>query len=190
MSLTEAILVVIVIVLTVMILARRANVPAGSRIWDCVDRKTGEVSSVKMEYKKKCGCLKCGSPEKQTQKEHVEFFSGCAPQQAVVGCEGDNFEYAQNDFGAPGVDFKDWVTSQSVETQVVKNHAEFVKDRLKTNQNITGRTFTPDSHASYDPIKWVGLRRPQAVPVCNPDQVPDLDMSLFDKEPKLTWKSS
>jgi hypothetical protein len=124
-----------------------------------------------------------------------EHFTDCANLTPVIlaGMCGDDdkFSYAINEFGAPGLEFKDWVTSQSVDPQVLKNHAEFVRDRISDNpQNITGRTYSPDMHDSYDPIPWVGLRRPQAVPVCNPTQVPDVDYNLYESRPKFTWRSS
>ena len=124
-----------------------------------------------------------------------EHFTNCADLTPVIlaGMCGDDdkFSYAINEFGAPGLEYKDWVTSQSVDPQVLKNHAEFVKDRISDNpQNITGRTYSPDMHDSYDPIFWIGLRRPQAVPVCNPTQVPDTDYNLYETRPKFTWRSS
>lgn len=125
----------------------------------------------------------------------TESFGNCeiSTPHILAGMCGDDdkFVYAMSDFGAPGRDFKDWVMSQSVDPQVLKNHAEFVKDRGMDNpQNITGRVYSPDSHDSYDPIPWQGLRRPQAVATCNPTQVPDVDYSLYDKRPTFTWRSS
>lgn len=128
------------------------------------------------------------APEAAAAKENAEFFSECPEQ-----CTADSkVEYAVNDFGAPGVDYKDWILGAALDPEVVKNHATFVKDRQgTTTQNVTGRTYSPDSHTSYDAQPWVGIRgRPQAVPVRNPDQVSDMDYSLFPKKRKLTWDTS
>ncbi len=146
---------------------------------------------ITLETKKDIAPVK---PETQSIESNVEYFDSCTmdlTKHIVDSCNNDDYKYAYNDFGAPGADFKDWVSSQAVDNNVIKNHAEYVSDRESTTtQNITGRTFSPDSHDSYDPIPWIGLRRPQAVPVCNPTQVPDVDYNLYDKSPKLTWKSS
>lgn len=134
-------------------------------------------------------------PEASAIESNAEYFGNCAAnasmKNAMNACTDDDYKYAVDDFGAPGADFKDWVAAQSVDLQVVKNHAEYVADRESTTtQNITGRTYSPDAHDSYDPIPWVGLRRPQAVPTCNPTQVPDVNYDLYEKDPKFTWKSS
>jgi hypothetical protein len=169
-----------------------------TRAWDCVDRSTGDITSVKMRtgHAHGCKCSMCTNPERCSLAENSEYFTSCQdPAEMASACASDangNFAYAVDEFGAPGLDFKDWVTSQSVDPQVLKNHAEFVADRLGTDnpQNITGRTYSPDSHDSYDPIPWVGLRRPQAVAVCNPTQVSDVDYNLYETKPKFTWSSS
>lgn len=203
MTLTEGLLIAIVLVLTVLVLtsSRGKTTPTHTNTWDCVDRGTGAVTSVKMQYTghgNGCKCPKCSSPEKDAIKENAEYFAGCKDSSEMKKaldcmCDGDDkFEYAINEFGGPGMEFKDWVTSQSVDPQVLKNHAEFVKDRTGNNtQNITGRTYSPDSHMSFESMPWVGLRRPQAVPVCgNTAQVPDIDYSAFETKPKFTWSSS
>jgi hypothetical protein len=130
-------------------------------------------------------------------KEQAEFFSECGAATDNAPARGnecdDKFAYAINEFGAPGMEFKDWVASQSVDPQVIKNHSEFVKDRLTRDntQNVTGRTFSPDFHDSYNPANpWTGLRRPEGVNICNPDQVPDMDYSLFAKTPSISWATS
>lgn len=198
MSLTEGLLIVIVLILTVIVLSGRLNPkaePSKTKTWDCVNRDTGDVTSVKMAY---AGKGAAQSPEAASLSEQAEHFEGCRNSADDTAraldcmCEGDDkFEYAVNEFGAPGMEFKDWVASQSVDPTVIKNHAEFVKDREKIRgDNVTGKTFSPDSHDSYDPLPWIGLRRPQAVAVCNPTQVSDMDVNLFSAKPKFTWSSS
>jgi hypothetical protein len=143
---------------------------------------------------KGCKCPKCASPEWNALMENSEYFAECkdAASAAHTGdtCGNRELSYADNDFGRPDMEFKDWVASQVIEDDVIKNHGEYVKDRLSSdNQLITGRVFTPDMHDSYDPIPWSGLFRPQAVPVCNPTQVPDVDYDLYAKEQTLKWST-
>ena len=110
-------------------------------------------------------------------------------------CEGqDTFSYATNEYGAPGMDYKAWVTSQSVGDDVIKNHQQYIADRTTiegggSGAYFTGRTMSPDSHDSYDPIPWIGLRRPQYVEQCNPTQVPDVDTSLFKSNNQFCFKT-
>lgn len=202
MSLTEGLLVAIVIILTIYLLTRSRGkeMSSGSRTWDCVDRSNGEITSVKMQYKGEhglgCKCPKCNNPEKKTTAEHMEYFDagqgGGAAAPDVNSCTDDNFAYAQNDFGGPGMDFKDWATSQAVDTAVLVNHANFVKDRLGDNtQNGTrGSMALGEIEGSYQ-VPWIGIRGPaQHVPVYNPTQVPDVDPSLFTDKPRFNWDSS
>lgn len=131
-----------------------------------------------------CGCRRSSS--------HLEPFAACREPSELArkepGCT-PNDSYALNDYGAPGVDYKDWVAAQAIDSQVVKNHAEFVKDRIGADgQNITGRTHTPDTLEGQE-TPWIGLRRPQAVAVCNPTQVADVDYNWYAKKPTFTWSS-
>lgn len=200
MSFTEAILITFIILLLFAHFSRQKDsVTSGSKTWDCVDRKSGDVTSVTMNYShgSMCKCKDCsGNTEKKAAAEHLEYFENCQDsadlKNAMAGdCTDDKFSYAVNSFGAPDLSFSDWVAAQAVETDVIKNHAEFVKDRANTKtQNILGRTYSPDSHESYDPIPWVGLRRPQAVTTCNPTQVPDVNYDLYNAKPTFTWSSS
>lgn len=200
MSLTEGLLIVIVLILTVIVLSGRLKQkadPTKTKTWDCVNRDTGDVTSVKMAYSGKGAAP---TPEAASLSEQAEHFEGCrnttddTARALDCMCEGDDkFEYAVNEFGAPGMEFKDWVASQSIDPSVIKNHAEFVKDREKLRgDNVVGKVFSPDSHDSFDPIQWVGIRgRPQAVAVCNPTQIADAsDIRLYSAKPKLSWSSS
>lgn len=202
MTLIEGIFIVVVILLTITILRTKKgeSKESTSRSWDCVDRTTGELTTVNMQYThgNGCPCPRCSNLEKSTHAEHSEFFAcgGTGEDTGIkVGsmcADDDQFQYAVDPFGAPDMEYKDWVTSQSVDTQVIKNHSEFVKDRFLGNpSNVTGRTYSPDYHDSYDPVPWIGIRgRPQAVSQCNPTQVPDMDINLFVQKPKFIWSSS
>jgi len=196
MGITEGLLIVILIVLMYMIVTRKQSygVKKTTKTWDCVDRDTGDITSVRMSVKSKQD-TGCKSPEAASTAEQIEYFTGCQDPTKLNAelnclCEGSDLSYATNEYGAPGMSYKDWVAAQAVDPAVVKNHAEWIKDRVREGSlNVTGRTYSPDSHDSYDPIPWIGLRRPQAVATCNPDTVPDVNYDLYNDKPKLTWRS-
>ena len=128
------------------------------------------------------------TPEQRALGENLEYFEdNHGTGAAGAGC---STKYSDNLYGVAGDDYVDYVRKHSVEAEVEMHHREFVKDRLSgqaENQIITGRTYSPDSHQSYDPIPWVGLMRPQAVPIGDPDQVPDVDLSLYSTKRTLRW---
>jgi hypothetical protein len=140
--------------------------------------------------------VKTAKTEDVRVAENLEYFSSCSEGKNaamdVAACGDGPFQFAVSEFGAPGMDYKDFVTSQAVDPATLQNHSAYIKDRLGDNtQNVTGRTWSPDSHDSYDPIPWIGIRgRPQGVKVCNPDQVPDVDYNLYRDKPKLIWSST
>jgi hypothetical protein len=199
MTSIEGLLIVVIIILTILIFVK----PAGkgklqSMEWDCVNKSSGEVTNVKMNYKHGagCGCARCSNPEKATQAEQLEYFSACKDASEMnksLDCTGEDgdgkFSYAENDYGAPGLDYKSWVTSQAVDTAVLKNHSEFVKDRTGNNSiNATGRTYAVPDDIEVDQIPWIGIRgRPQRVDVCNPTQVADVNIDYYPEKQKLRW---
>lgn len=132
--------------------------------------------------------------------QNIEFFSSCKdavdPTKGLDCTSDDNrASYAVNEFGAPGLDYSDWVKAQGVDPEVRKNHAEFINERIGgagvQGAITTGRTYSPDANDSYDPYPWIGIRgRPAAVPVCNPTQMPDTDFDYYPTQRKMTWNSS
>ena len=102
--------------------------------------------------------------------------------------EADPTADMSSSFNGSEMDYKTWVANQAIDPQVIKNHKEFVTDRLKSKENITGRAYTPDSHQA-EQVNWIGIRgRPQAIPYRgNPDQEPDIDKSWFPTTQKLKW---
>ncbi len=132
-------------------------------------------------------------------RENQEFFAACKDSVNPllnIDCSGDDsrISYAVSEFGAPGLDYSDWVKAQGVDPEVQKNHAEFIKERQGGSgvqgAITTGRTYSPDSNDSYDPYPWIGIRgRPQAVAVCNPTQMPDTDFDIYPVQSKMTWSS-
>lgn len=195
MSLVEGLLIAIVIILLTMWVLRGSG--GDDSTWDCVNRNTGDQSTVRIRYNHGagCGCGACKNPEGGSQKENSEYFATCQSttdnQPAVddCACGSGPFDYANNEFGAPGLSFTDWVTGQSVDSQTVNNHAEFVKDRLEKNAIWTGRTYSPDDASDgFYYTSWQGIRgKPQRVPVCNPTQVQDTDESWFPVKMQLQY---
>lgn len=129
----------------------------------------------------------------RSTSENLEYFeSGNDADSDLSDPSAMQHKFNAQDFnGKAGMEYKDWVAAEAVDPAIVENHKKFVHDRMNTSGgNILGRTYTPDSHDSYDPIPWVGLRRPQAVTINNPTQVPDIDISLYATKPTFTWSSS
>ena len=191
MNITEGLLVVVVIIMVIYIYRNKRQGERTNRTYDCVDRSSGDITTVKMDYTK--------NPEKMHTSENAEYFSVCGDSDDVKKelscyCGDSNGQFANDAYGGPGLDFKDYVMAQGVDAEVVRNHAEFVKDRSQGGSvNWTGRTYAlPDEiETEFYPNSWVGIRgRPQAVPICNPTQVTDPTSRQFSKGQKLTWSST
>ena len=145
--------------------------------------------------------MKCRNYDSMSQdalNETCEFFQVCGEQDEtakVLNCvceDGANgYKFSQYDYGAPGLDYNAFVSSQGVDDQTLLNHMQFVKDRkgLGPLGEFTGRTYSPDSNDSYDPIPWIGLRRPEYVEQCNPTQVPDVDLNLYKGNRQFCFKT-
>lgn len=132
----------------------------------------------------------------------TEFFAQtCADPQldAPSPCDcpvGSTYAFAKNAYGVEDGDFVTWAKNQAIDPTVAANHKEFISDRTGENKsvNVMGRTYTPaDSHTSYTPdaAVWWGIRgRPSRVPVCNPDQLNDIDYAYYPDKVKLKWDSA
>ncbi len=132
---------------------------------------------------------------KKLEVDNMVYYNGCTNPDDLYSCTANCDEkntYAVSEFGGPGLTYGDWVKAQGLDPAVLENHAKFVADKNRNpSGNMTGRTWSPDRHMSYDPIPWVGLTgRPQAVAQCNPTQVPDLDLTLYETRPRFTWRST
>lgn len=136
---------------------------------------------------------KIKNPEKYAQMEQLEGFAVCRdPNEVnkVLDCVcGDDpaTTFAQHDYGKPGLDYKAYVTSQAVDAAVIHNHLQFVHG--PNGAYSTGRTYSPDSHESYDPIPWIGLRRPEYVVQCNPTQVPDVNLDMYKRNRQFCFQT-
>jgi hypothetical protein len=133
------------------------------------------------------------SPEQKAQKESAEYFTQCDSMvmtQKDIGCAcGDaTGEYNDKPFGMGNGSYSDWMAGHTLSPEIMKNHNEFISDRGNT-ANVLGRTWSPDMNTSVEYIPWQGLRRPEAVPVCNPTQVPDVDYDWFAKKPTISWST-
>lgn len=173
MSLTEGLLVVIVIILIIR--------------WCGKDKQVVQIVKDTAQDVKAAvvGDSAKADPETATTKENMEYFGSCKRQEQYCQCDEDIAKEPE-DFGQEGLTYMDWVTSQAVDNQVIKNHSAFVSDMVKNK--VAGRTYAFDDFES-DTVHWQGLRRPQAVPVNNPDQVPDINMKQFAQKNTLVWRT-
>jgi len=136
---------------------------------------------------------KTKNPEQYAQMEQMEGFAVCNnPDETsrVLDCvcgDDPSTAFAEYDYGKPGLDYKAFVTSQAVDAAVIHNHLQFVHG--PNGYYSTGRTYSPDSHESYDPIPWIGLRRPEYVTQCNPTQVPDVDLDLYKRNRQFCFQT-
>lgn len=189
MTLTEGFLVVAIIILVLLMCKRQRDLGQSTRSWSCIDN-TGTFASVDVKQP-----VAAPGPEAKMQSENMEYFANCqdpaeAKQAMGCMCDSSDLTYAINEFGGPGMEYKDWVTSQSVDPQVIQNHASFVKDRIGDNsQNVTGRTYALGQLES-DQITWQGIRgRPVAVDTCNPTQMPDVNYDWYAPKSRFNWTS-
>lgn len=204
MNTTEVILVAVIIILTLLVIKNVAgkghangtnSVSSGNQpdqSWTCVNNNSGTVSNVAMNTEEPKTSYEKHADNQMS--ENQEYFSVCGNGDLqLTGCENNtDSSFAKFDYGAANMDYKDYVASQSVDNKVIENHLQFVRDRKglgPEGEFITGRTYSPDSHDSYDPIPWAGIRgRPRYVQQCNPTQVPDVDTNLYKgNRPYCFW---
>mgnify|MGYP001591072154 CR=1 FL=1 len=134
------------------------------------------------------------TPEQKAIMENTEYFDGSniASMSAEMHGEGAISQNSEQ-FLNPLTSFKDYVMGQAVDASVVKNHQEFVKDRLGENsQFIVGKTMAlPDlqDNLGYG-TNWVGLRKPQGVAVDdNVSSVNDINPLNYANKPTFSWNS-
>lgn len=187
MDTTHGLLCAVVLLLIFYIVYKRHATATYTKTSVSIDTPAEEMHSGGV-HSLGCPCRKCMNPESRALQENSEFFTSCADG----SCDNGAIKYTTAEFGGTGGDFKDWITSQAVDTQVLVNHRDFVKDRFgNNNQNITGRTYAMGEVEGTDQVPWQGIRgRPQAVESCNPTQQPDVDMRNFTTKPRFTWNSS
>ncbi|MHB2028941.1 MAG: hypothetical protein ACYCPT_09010 [Acidimicrobiales bacterium] len=198
MQATEAILIVIVLVLIFIIIYNNSKGENnGEATYDCIERGgNGNIRQMTLPsgHNKGCQCQKCSDVEARTLGENVEFFTTCADYKDEVqhlnnSCTKNDLLYAENPYGAKGIDYHEFIASQAISPEVVANHAQFVKSRWSKGEGWTGSTFSPDKKISGDVYPWVGLRRPEKVPICNPTQIPTFTYSDFEPHSSIAWGS-
>jgi hypothetical protein len=156
-----------------------------TREYECSD---GAGNRADVSVTNSVGAGDLDAAHKKSISDNVEYFETCQAATdetaKALDCACDpstGFPFAKNAYGAPGLDYNTFVMSQGVDSQVVSNHAEFVKDRKNVNAaggEFTGRTWTPHGEiemGSYG-ANWWGIRGPpMAVSICNPTQQQELD---------------
>lgn len=207
MELTEALLIAIIIILVVVVITNRkgGEQKTEQKAWDCVDRDTGSVTAVKLQYSHPAGCscpgCSAANPESMSLSDNAEHFAACGSTGSDTNECDDKFGNMAENFNGSGESYKDLVTSMSVDPQTLRNHADFVKDRVQgQNQHITGRTYAIADEIEMDSTPWQGIRgRPQLIPgaskdgpgsMGNPTQVPDVRYSSYTVKPRFNWNSS
>ncbi len=135
------------------------------------------------------------SPEQGAMAEAMEYFQVCRdPDETSKAldclCDDDStVSFAENPYGFGDIQsFSEYVTTSAVDDDIIKNHQGYVESQLLVG-GFTGRTYSPDSHDSYDPIPWIGLRRPDFVQQCNPTQVPDVDVNLYKSNRQFCFRT-
>jgi hypothetical protein len=187
MTITEGLLIVIVIILVVLVVRNRTQKQQFK------NKGVEQMSLAPVEAAKHVVATHKATPENKTQAENAEYFTAAGVD--TTTCDpNSNFEYAVEEFGGPGLEFKDWAMSQAVDPAVIKNHSEFVKDR-QSKGTWTGRTWTAESKSEMETTDgngWIGIRgRPQNVEVDpNAAQVAEINPNNFTNTKKLTWSSS
>jgi len=197
MKLTKALLIAVVVILLIMIIRKDSRGrDSRTRTWDCVDRNTGGITTVEMTHPVPthghgCRCQSCNNPENVALGQNAEYFSsGMSSCDVKEHAEGT---FESNSFGGSGsdIDFKDYISGEAINEQTMRNHQEFVKDRIQNTgtQNITGRTYAMGEIEADGGVPWMGLRRPQHVEVVNPTQATDFRAADYTDKPTFTWNS-
>lgn len=184
MTFTEGLLIVIVIILTVLLCKRGRGDAADTetKSYDCVDKATGAVTSVSIQRAR-------ADPESVALAENAEHF---ATADLSNICE-DGDAYATNLYGAAGLSYKDYIMNMSVDSQIVQNHSNFVKQQSGSESNILGVTKCMGTLDDTSQINYVGLMRPSAIPMSamgNPTQISDVRSSDFKNGPSLVWNTN
>jgi hypothetical protein len=187
---SEAILLVIVIIVIIYVYRKKKGDADADESWTCYNNNDARVVQVDIAKTK-------SDMETDMHKEHFQYYNNQTNDpngnvdNAVLECSANGGQYSGLDFnkypyGGKDMGYADFVASQALDVQTVKNHNDYIKDRAALASKgtlFTGRTYTPDSHDSYDPIPWIGLRRPEAYPgmVKDPTQLTDIDERLYIK---------
>lgn len=138
------------------------------------------IVGLRSEVKEMPVFTQSAAPEEDDGNDHIRYE---VPKiETFKGCGSDDYSDLVEE------DYQAWVAKQSIDPQTVANHRNFVAERLKNKrQNLTSGPFTTDTTINADPTPWIGLRRPQAVAIGTPTQVPGIDLSLFATKPNIRF---
>ena len=126
------------------------------------------------------------SIEERMSGQHREYFTADEVGVRYANDDEKNVDNSTFAYGSKDADFSDYIKGQAIDKEVIDNHRKYMSEKKYSQGSIR---FAPDMNESYNPIPWIGLRRPQAVPVGNPDQVPDVDKTYYNTpEDAQTWR--
>lgn len=190
MSWTLALLIALVIVLTIGLMGvsmQMNQYPRHIRVMDCVDRRTGQVTTVAAAVPKRhprgCNCRHCMSPEDYSASQQREYFEGDIDEPLSA----TDFQFSAKTY-LNDMSFGDFVAKHNLDPATISNHARYVDDRMMKDPSATiGRPTILDAHESYNPIPWQGLRRPRKVAVDNPTQIADVDYDAYEDYDTIAW---
>jgi hypothetical protein len=131
-------------------------------------------------------------PEDHARAEHLAYYTN-----NVDVSRSEHFD--SNTAGGSSVasqqtnDYVTFARSMAVDSDTLDNHAEWVKNRLRSDQNWTGRTFAMSDWETTDDTNWIGIRGPPAaVPIdrSRQKQVLDVDETKFPTKRRFTINNS
>lgn len=106
---------------------------------------------------------------------------------ATSSVNGEQHLGASDDFNG-GVSYSDVITAQGVPKDAIKNHREWVAGRLGNDGLRVGRSWNHDTFESdVGANPWMGLNRPVAVTVGNPDQVTDFPTTAYASSRRVKY---
>ena len=103
----------------------------------------------------------------------VESFSNMNPDCAKVD-KGLNF--VKHPYGAENLSYGEWLKAEGVSAEIIANHEKFLSDK---RYSYGGVSYAPVVQ-EYIPIPWIGLSKPEAVPVANNiASIPDVSSTIY-----------
>lgn len=185
-SYSEGLLIAAIIILMYIMLVDRKEKQQ-------VASSTGQVAATQTADEESFAPKAKLTPEQYATSQNLEHFyssSLITAKNEMLGLDPDH-AFGAEGFMSQNQDFKDYITGLAVDQQVVKNHTEFVKDRVNgTDQNILGKTYAMPDEIETDSTPWMGLRRPQAVPTDgNTQQLTDNSDYGYTKKATFSWRS-
>lgn len=177
---TELVLVICLILCIIALACAKYNSPhdksAGSTTWDCLSR-TGDMFRT------------VTTPNSDPVVASLATAEHFATTDAATAADPNNPIASAACASVKATNYEDYIRDLTIDDQTKQQHMNFVNDTVASAPR-GGLSFSMDSswHESFgNGVPFVGLMRPQAVPVGNPDSVGDFDMSYFAQEPTLKY---